>query len=804
MLFSYNWLREFTDITLSPEELSKRLTMAGIEVEAVAKVGSSVIGVAAAEILSVGKHPNADKLSLCEVKTPDKKYSIVCGASNMKAGDRVALALAGAILPGGVEIASVKIRGVVSEGMMCSREELGLAKVESGIMILPGDTPLGKDINEVLGLEDFLLNAAITPNRPDCLSIMGLAREISAITGSGFREKKRDVSEGAGGIREKVSITVEDTSLCRRYTARVIEGVKVKESPPWLKDRLGLHGLRPVNNVVDAANYVMLEAGQPLHAFDLGGIRGNALIIRKAKAKEAITTIDGKTRELEQGMLVISDAAIPQAVAGIMGGKGSEVTEETTQILLESAWFSPPSVRRTSRALSLSSDSSYRFERGVDIEGAGRALDRAAMLVNELSGGVILSGMVDIYPEKYEPAAVGFRVKRAGEVLGMELFDAEVKKIFHGLNMKVKGARKKGCIAVEPPSYRVDIKTEEDLIEEVARLKGYDTVPLSMPVARVGAGDGPGKLFLLKKKTREILAGSGFLEVLNYSFVPAGSLAIAGGGKEGVIVLNPITEEQAVMRKSLLPSLIANLSFNLARKNTEVRIFECAPVFLPKPVTAPESNLPEERWKAALLMYGHRGGSALWNQPDVWLDFYDVKGMLENLVDGLGIEGNVTYGKNEDPFFHPGKGACAALDGKEFAIFGELHPGAQERFDFNKSVYLLEMDMEIIKEGFGGYRRYSGIARFPESSRDIAFIVDAGVPYGAMLGALKKVDVKLIENIEVFDVYSGGNIPEGKKSLALRITYRSSGKTLTYSEVEEVHSRVAKELVEKFNAALRI
>jgi len=808
MLFSYNWLKEFTDTALTPAELSLKLTMAGIEVEDIIPEKPRTSGVVTALILSIKKHPNADRLTLCEVLTPAGRYPIVCGAANMKEGDKVALALDGANIAGGITVKRKEIRGVASEGMMCSKEELGLKGEKEGIMILPDDTPLGKDINELLSPADSILSVSITPNRPDCMSVLGLAREISAITGEAFRDKKTalaEMGEKGAGTGQRISITVEDKNLCRRYAARVIEGVKVKESPQWLKARIASHGVRSVNNIVDAANYAMLERGQPLHAFDLDRINGNTLIIRGAKEGETIETIDGKKRELKEGMLVISDLKGPQAIAGIMGGKLSEVTEKTSTILLESAWFDSISVRRTGKALGLSSDSSYRFERGVDIEGVDKALDYVSGLISQLSEGTaVLKGKVDIYPERHVPRAVLFRVKRGEDLLGIKLKEAEVKKIFERLNMTVTGGGEKGLITAAPPSYRVDINIEEDLVEEVARLKGYENIPQTLPAAAIGCGKKPGRISIMRKTAGDFLAASGFLEVINYSFVSRLSSSLAGDSLQDVlkdvVILNPLTEEQVVMRKSLLPSLFENLSFNLARKNEEVRIFEMGPVFSAGAKGA--KGAPEERWKASALMYGFRQGIS-WNEPKEWVDFYDIKGILENLLAALGIKEDIRYSAPESILIHPGKGAALLIGEKEAAILGEIHPDIKERFQLRKSAYVFEMDMEIAAEKFGGIRGYTPLPRFPESSRDIAFIVDENIPFGEIIKALKKINLKLIENIELFDVYFGGNMASGKRSIALRITYRSGEKTLTSSEVDGIHSTVVKELVDKFNAQLR-
>ena len=800
MLFSYKWLKEFVQTDLDADEVARRLTLAGIEVDGVEDVTPEITGVVTAEILAIEKHPNADRLALCKVRTAEGTYSIVCGATNMSEGDKVALALPGARLPAGIKLKKTKIRGVASEGMMCSEAELGLAAESEGIMILPRNTPVGEDIRTVLGLEDSLIEADILPNRPDCMSIRGLAREIGAVTCALFRDKEVDFEEGAVAVDDKVKVSVEDTELCRRYTARVIEGIRVEPSPPWLIRRLELHGIRPVNNVVDATNYVLLEYGQPLHAFDLDRIAGGRLVVRKAVKGESVTTIDGRERPLQEGMLVVSDEKGPQAVAGIMGGKDSEVSDSTRSILLESAWFEPSSVRRTSRSLGLSSDSSYRFERGVDIESVSTALDRVTAIILELAGGTVARGMVDIYPTSYRPEPIGFRVERAEALLGVELADGEAENILERLGIRIQKTSITGHVKASPPCYRLDLKREVDLIEEVARLKGYDTIPETMPRAPIGAKE-PGRLFELKKKVREGLVACSLMEVVNYSFVARDTVALSGVREERPVhILNPLTEEQSVMRTSLVPSLLENLKSNLSRKNEEVRIFECRPAFC-----MGEGGKTEERWKAAMLLYGYRWG-VRWNQPREWLDFYDMKGVVERLFESLGIEDGVAYRRvvGENRLLHPGKGAVVLVDGREVGVLGELRPDIQERFQFPRPPYVCEMDLEALEEAVPEVRRYEPVPRFPESSRDIAFIVDEEIPFADIMDSILKLDTKLIENVELFDVYYGGNIPAGKRSLALRIIYRSAERTLTYQEVEDIHSRVAAELVGRLNVKIRM
>ena len=794
MRFSFNWLKEFVDIALSPVELADKLTMAGIEVESVHNPGAEISGVYVAEVVTVGKHPNADRLSLCEVKINDKVYSIVCGAKNMKSGDKVALALDGARLPKGVVIKQSKIRGVESRGMMCSEVELGLAETSEGIMILPSDAKLGVDIKDALDLNDAFLEVSITPNRPDCLSVIGLAREISSVCDVPVKEKSINLKEGSVKTSDRIKISVEDRALCRRYAVRVIEGVKIAQSPDWLRKRLEASGVRPVNNAVDVTNYVMLETGQPLHAFDIAKIAGARLIVRTAKDGEEITAIDNKKRVLKSDMLVISDGNAAQAIAGVMGGKASEVTDSATGIVLESAHFLPGTVRKTSRLLGLSSDSSYRFERGVDAESVGKSLDRAAELMTGISGGTCLSGMPDQYPEKFRPVSVRFDVKRAKNLLGYEIAGKDAAKILTRLGMEVKPSN--DAFDVTPPSFRQDIKNETDLVEELARINGYDKIPVTMPNAAIGASR-PSNLFLLKKRAGDALRDFGFNEVINYSFVSKEVFSVASNvGETGFRLSNPLSEEQSVLRRSLVPSLLENLRLNLSNKNEEVNIFERRVAF------EPDGKKPKEVFKLAGLMYGLREGLR-WNRPKDLADFYDAKGIIEALFACLGLKEASYEPEKETKFLHPGKSARVSVKGKPVAIVGELHPDIAEKYDFKKPVYVFEIELAGLVPFFEASKKYSRLPKFPESTRDIAFVVANDIPWSEIIGYVLSLDVKLIENVSVFDVYCGQGIPEGKKSVALRIIYRSLERTLTYEEVEATHDAVRKGISGRFGAEIR-
>ena len=803
MLLSYNWLKEYIDGLPSARKLADALTMSGTEVETITERGRDITGVVTARVLSCEPHPNADRLQLCRVSTDAEEFSIVCGARNMKPGDCVALALVGAVLPGDFRIKRSKIRGVESFGMMCSEVELGLAEESAGIMILPEDTPLGVDIRVALGLDDAMMEVGVTPNRADLLSVRGMAREISAVTGLPVKAKAVNVVEGRRPADELVSISVEQDSACRRYAARVIENVKVAPSPEWLAKRLEAHSISPINNVVDVTNYILLELGQPMHAFDLDRVEGAQINARCAAPGESIVTIDGKKRELDTEMLVIADATGPVALAGVMGGRESEVSDATTTVLLESAWFAPSSVRRTARKTGLSSESSYRFERGVDMGAVTEALDAAAVMIKELAGGDIAAGVIDIYPEELATSSIKLRTGRTAAMLGVALDNALAAGLLERLGMAVEEAGE-GALMVTPPSYRVDIGTEIDLVEEVARLFGYDNIPTTMPIARITPGE-PGIRTRLRRKVSSLLASEGFFEAMNYSFVSRDMFSMTGAGSgEGVAILNPLSEEQVLMRGSIVPSLLETLRRNMLRKNEDVRIFELAPVFTP----VAGEKLPSERWTLSALMHGRRWGldGRSWSFTKDQLDFFDMKGVVEKLFDALGGEGDLKVAPLQGDglsTFHPGKSAAVFFAGEAAGAFGQLHPDLAARFDIKTPVFAFELDADRLSGFYGRERSYAALPRFPESTRDVAFIADEKVQYADLISSIVLLNAKLIEKVELFDVYYGGNIPAGKRSVALRIVYRSKDGTLTHPEVEGAHAAVCEMLEKKFDVEIR-
>jgi len=816
MLISYEWLREYIGDPSAlppPAALAEALTMSGTEVEGLS-TPARLEGVVTAEILSIGPHPNADRLSLCEVSTGDETLAIVCGAKNIKAGDKVALALVGARLPNPddpegrpFKIKKSKIRGVYSHGMICSEVELGIKDTSEGVMILAPETQPGRDINDALGLGETMMEACITPNRADLLSIRGMAREAAAVTGAVFKDRDVKVEEGNTDVASLVSVEIAPDAPCARYSARVIEGVTVAPSPDCVRSRLEAHGIRPVNNVVDATNYVLIESGSPLHAFDMARLKGGRINVRPAREGESIVAIDGSEVALDPSMLVIADDSDPVALAGVMGGRASEVTEATTDILLEAAWFEPAGVRRTSKKTGISTESSYRFERGVDIDGVVRALDMAAEMIRSLAGGSVAKGRIDVYPERFAPATIEFGTVRAAALLGTGIEEGLALEIFKRLGFEIKGISPSGTVSVVVPPYRRDLKTETDLVEEVARLHGYGRIPTVMPVAALASPVAPAEV-TAKTRVRETLTGAGMSEALNYAFVSPGlsSLSDPAGlytGRTGkaVGIRNPLSEEQSVLRTSLLPSLLENLRRNIQRRTERVRIFETAPVFTRAQGTAGV----DERWMVSGLIYGTRWPKA-WNYPGDPIDFFDAKGMVEGLLCAMNAPGAAAFktgAAGYEELFHPGRCATVLLDDAPAGVLGETHPDIMKRFDLKRPASLFELDLGSIGSGVLSHGAYRSVPKFPASARDIAFIIDARVPYAEIINSITGLDAKIIEKVELFDVYYGGSVPEGKRSMALRVVYRSAERTLTGAEVEGVHAKVAGVLAVNFGAQVR-
>ena len=802
MNVTYNWLKEFVDFDLSPDQLADLLTMLGLEVEAMEKLGEGLDDVVVARVEEKRQHPNADKLSLCRVNNGKEILDVVCGAQNFKEGDTVVLAQIGATLPGDFKIKKSKIRGEESSGMLCSEKELGLADESAGIMVLPGNThTLGTPVFTALGLKDTLFEIGLTPNRADCLSVVGIAREIAAKLGLQVRYPQPVVAENSDTVQSRINVVVEDPDLCPRYAARYISGCTIAPSPDWLVKKLAAIGIRSINNVVDITNFVMMELGQPLHAFDCDRLAEKRIVVRRAGEGELFTTLDSQQRILTSADLVICDAARPVALAGIMGGQNSEIEDSTVSILLESACFKPAAVRKTSKRLGLHTESSHRFERGIDIGGVVRALDRAAALIIELAGGVSARGVLDACSAVSEPPAIRFRPEKANSLIGIDLPREEIIQILKRLECQVTEIQD-GSLDVAPPSYRVDIEREIDLVEEIARLNGFDKIPATLPIARI-ASDRPSRHQQLEKIVRNILVDHGMNEIINFSFTDpgaAGKLMLAADDPRhaAIKLCNPLVDEQSVMRTSLLPGLLETVARNINFRSLDLKLFEMRRVYLP----VDGENMPHEPLYIVGALCGSRDGD-VWNRPNELIDFYDAKGVVESLLGILAVGGVTWLSEGVDAYYHPGK-SCRVMVGREqIGSVGELHPTVQENFGIEKPVFCFELDFEKLVKLSRSKRTITAPSRFPDSTRDIALLAADDLQSEAVLACVRSVKAKEIEHIQIFDVYKGKGIPEGYKSIAIRIRYRSYERTLNDEEISALHKKVTDNLINKLDVSLR-
>jgi phenylalanyl-tRNA synthetase beta chain len=797
MKISLNWLREYVDFPHTAEELAETLTALGLEIEGIERPGADISGVLVGQILSIEKHPEADKIVVCktDVGGPET-LQICCGATNMKVGDKVPTAVDGALLPGNFKIANRKMRGVESQGMMCSAKELGVAEDSAGLLILPPDTPVGEDIRKVLGLDDAILEIEVTPNRADWASMIGVAREVAAITGAALRLPENTVDEDGPPVGDAASVTVQDTALCRRYMARVLEGVTIGPSPEWLQKRLRAAGQRSINNVVDITNFVLLETGQPLHAFNLDHLVDHRIVVRRAAAGEKIRTLDGEERSLTEEVLVIADAARPQCVAGVMGGAESEVAEGCTRVLLESAWFAPSAVRRASKLLNLSSESSQRFQRGADPEMAAWALDRAAGLIHKIAGGHLLSGRIDAYNEPFVPAQVTLRFERVNSFLGADISPLRQVQDLQRLGFEVlEESASEARFRV--PLRRNDVSREVDLIEEIARIEGFDSIPNTLPQIRAMEA----VLAPEDKKAsvlRRVLVQAGLTEVRNWSFTNASQMERAGLAETPVVALaNPLSEKQSHMRASLVPSLLENAAYNLNRGAARIAIFEIAPSYHP----AGEDALPQQKSQLGVVLAGPR--SALhWSMGEgPQADFYDVKGIAEQVLAHAGLTGD--FSELEHPSLQPGQSARIVAGGAQVGYLGKLSPAVAKEFDLEKPVFVLSLELDPLWRGAIQHVEAQELSPFPASIRDLAVVVDSGVPAGELVAIAAKAGGSIVQRVQVFDVYAGKNIPEGKKSIALRLTFQSMEGTLTEEKITKAASKVIRTLEHRLAATLR-
>ncbi|NLC69885.1 MAG: phenylalanine--tRNA ligase subunit beta [Desulfuromonadaceae bacterium] len=806
MNVTWNWLKEFVDCPYSPDELAHRLTMAGLEVEGIKRYGEGMDSVIVARLVSVDVHPDAERLTLCRVQTGAEELQIVCGAKNHKTGDLVALAQVGTVLPGNFKIKKSKIRGCESQGMLCSEKELGLAENSEGILILPPDLPLGRPVFEALGLKDVLFEIGLTPNRADCLSVLGVAREAAALCGNPLRFQEPAGPVGEGDIRSLTSVEVAEPEHCPRYAARLIRGIRIGPSPAWLARRLESVGLRSINNVVDVTNYVMMELGQPLHAFDFNRLRERRIVVRRAEAGQLFTTLDGRQHRLEAEDLMICDGEGAVALAGVMGGENSEIGPDTRDVLLESAFFNPMTVRRTSKRLGIHTEASHRFERGVDIGMTPLALERAAQLICETVGGVAAGGRIDVYAPPAPRQPVPISVRRTNAILGLDLDRERVRELLLSIDMMVAGDPQDAGdrFLVTVPSFRHDLEREIDLIEEVARLNGYEQIPVTLPAAGVDSWLVPESAEAVGR-IRKAMTAEGFSEVVNYSFVSPGcwdKILLPAGDprRRAVPLLNPLTEDQSVMRTILAPSLLEVVARNLSYRSRDLRMFEVRPVFSAE--NAQKGNAAGEKLHLCFALCGRRAPEG-WAQENEPVDFFDLKGVAENLLELFAVEKAVFTSGTEEPFLHPGKSALLKSSDQVIGFLGEIHPHVLDHFDIDAPVLLGEFDLKAFLEAPGRTGKFRPLSRFPNVQRDTAFVVDSAVSAQEVMETIRRVGPRYLEESVLFDIYCGPGIPEGKKSMAVRVRYRSEEKTLTDDEVNGLHQKIVDALCNRLGAQIR-
>jgi len=801
MKVSYQWLKEFVDLSFSPNELADLLTNAGLEVENIEESRPNFQKVVVGEITNLQPHPRSERLFLCTVNDGQKIYKVICGAPNTQAGKKVALALPGAILPTTGTIKPVEIQGILSEGMLCSEMELGLSDDAAGIMILEDSLSLGLPLEKALDLNDWILDISVTPNRADCLCILGIAREVAALTKKPLvfpQEDKADVQES---LAAQTTVTIERPDLCPRYVAKLILNVQIAPSPFWMRRRLTALGVRAINNIVDVTNYVMLELGQPLHAFDFDLLEEKRIVVRTANPGETFTTLDGVERIMPPEALMICDGRKPVALAGIMGGLNSEVKPETRNILLESAYFDPMGIRRTAKKIGLNTEASLRFERGIDPNGSLKAAERAAFLMAKLAGGVIVKEAVDNYPKRIEPRKISLRVNRVNQILGTSLSAAEVRNYLENLTLQVE-AEASDKLKITVPTFRVDLEREIDLIEEVARLYGYHKIPVTLPLGRVGP-ERKGKAEKLAYKARAVLTACGFFETINYSFLSPQvlqKLNLKAPDPRGQLLLikNPLSEDQAAMRTTLIPGILQTVRHNFNRQNFNVKLFELGRVFWPRK----GEELPEEVEMLAGIISGLREEES-WHKAGAECDFYDLKGAVELLMEGLAVkEYNFRPGAKE-PFLHPTKSAQIVAEEKLLGVMGELHPDVKDAFDLIQPVYIFEINFSLLPELIAEKRVFQPLPRFPAVFRDLSFMVEEKILAGDLVQTIWEGGQGMVKEVKIFDLYRGKPVPPGKKSLAFRIKYQHAEKTLTDEEVNELHQKIIALMKDRFGGELR-
>ena len=787
MKLPLSWLKDYMNIDgIENAEYMHKMTMSGSIVEGIENPADEFKNVVTGKILKIEKHPDADKLVVCQVDVgEDAPIQIVTGAKNVFEGAVVPVAKHKSCLPGGVKITKGKLRGVESFGMMCSTDELGISEERAtGILILPDNTAVGEDITKTLGLDESVAEFEITSNRPDCMSVIGLARETAATFGRDFKVPAPEFETNNEDVSEYASVEIRDEELCSRFVGRVIKNVRIAPSPEWMQRRLKACGIRAINNVVDITNYIMLEYGQPMHAYDLDNVEGRKIIVRNAEENEQLETLDDQPRTLNESMIVISDENRAIGVAGVMGGANSEVTDNTTTVLFESACFNAAAVRRGAKSLGMRTDASALFEKGLDSENCLNAINRACQLMIELNAGEAVGGYIDVYPKKKVQTVLPFEPKKMNDFLGMNISEKEMTEILAKLEFEVKDGK------VYVPTFRGDIEGMADIAEEIARIYGYDRIPTTMMRGEVVAGGKTPKQ-RLTDIVRDELAGSGLYEIITYSFIDPKENKLVNIPEDDarnnfVKITNPLGEESSVMRTDLVSSMMKTLRTNYTRRNAEAALFELGTVFTP----VDGAQLPNETVNIAIGMYGN-------------YDFYDLKGIVEGMLNRVGISDYDVIADKTNPTFHAGRCAEVTVAGKKLGTIGQINPKVCNNFKIDAEVYVAVLDFELIAESFTLDKHCKDLPKFPAVSRDIAVIVDKKVPVGDIVKIIKGQNTDVLESCELFDIYEGVQVGKDKKSVACSITFRASDKTLTDDDVNPVMDKILKDLESKLDAQLR-
>ncbi|MDP4119055.1 MAG: phenylalanine--tRNA ligase subunit beta [Bacillota bacterium] len=793
MKVSMEWIGDLVDINgVTPKEYADAMTMSGSKVEAIENIGEDIQKVVVGKILQIDKHPDADKLVVCQIDTGEgENLQIVTHATNVEVGKLVPVALHKSKLPGGVEITKGKLRGVMSQGMMCSHEELGIAisdysgACEDGILIVEDGVPVGTDIKDVLGLNQNVVEFEITPNRQDCLSVIGLARETAVTFDKPLNLPKVEVRGCGGNINDMISVEVKNTELCPRYTARVVKNVKIGPSPKWMVDRLKGCGLRSINNIVDITNYILLEYGQPMHAFDISYLEDGKIIVRNAKDGEKITTLDGAERTLDSSMLVIADGKKPVAIAGVMGGENSEIQNDTKTIVFETANFNGKSIRITSKKLGMRTDASALYEKNLDPFMVKEASDRACQLVEMLGAGEIVEGIIDVNNVADTREWIDINPDKINTFLGTDISENFMVDTLKKLDFKVEGGK---CLA---PTYRQDIEYMADIAEEVARIYGYEKISSTLLKGDTTPG---GKTFVqnIEDKVKNTLAGLGLYEIVTYSFTNPKifdmlNIPTDSNLRKTVVISNPLGEENSVMRTTTIGSMMDTLARNYNLRNADVWLFEIGKTYIP----TTQDKLPDEYNKITIGMYGEN------------TDFFALKGVVEDLATALNVKGIEFKAEKENPTFHPGRCAAVLIGGAKCGIMGEIHPAVSRKFGFECRTYAAEIDFTAFAEAVDKEKQYKPMPKFPAVTRDLAVLIDSGVPVADIENVIKSSGGKILEEIKLFDIYKGKQIPDGKKSVAFALTLRSADGTLAEEEINSAMNKIIKNINDNLGGVLR-